>query len=360
MSEGALNRIAACLSALVTLPALGDEWPADPLARDAIAKNEATRARLGAFAVEMTVKRDDPSVTQTYRALLKYKGNWRYADWERPGLTGPFGRRIRAVLNDAYFAFTLGDASPLAYQHEWDGGPESTKTVRNWTETHLPADPLAFAFGDGYQTLREVMEVYRQHFKVAAEEATGDAGRRVVRLKVYRKEDDGPAHPTWDYDLDPGYGYAVTRMASRGWDAPDIEYRVEMQSAGPPDAWLPRRVRRTRYDGHSPGPRGVEEYEFKLLTGEDVSDGAFRANGLHLPQNQLLVRMPAGGKAGRSVMQSDGVWLPDSMVRFAVPIRGGPPVGGNGPKWPAICATAALLTGVLIVFTARRVHRRRT
>src|SRR3954452_24129592 len=98
--------------AITTASAAADEWPADPLSRTAIAANQKTFARLKPCALEMTWKRGDSTPTT---AILKYKGTWVFADWERRErvASGPFiSSRIRAVRNEAYIAFTGTASSP--------------------------------------------------------------------------------------------------------------------------------------------------------------------------------------------------------------------------------------------------------
>src|SRR5260221_1652162 len=132
----------ACVGMMAALSPPAKESAADALSRTAIAANQQTFARLKPCALEMTWNRGDSKPTT---AILKYKGTWIFADWERRERTGsgPFiSSRICAVRNDAYIAFTGTASSPLACQYESDGGPKSIQTIANWTSMKLPPNPL--------------------------------------------------------------------------------------------------------------------------------------------------------------------------------------------------------------------------
>ncbi len=245
---------------LAALSAAAEEWPPDELSRTAIARNQETFARLKPCALQMTSRRD-PADQKPATTILKYKGTWVFADWERPqppGSPGPFGNRVRAVLNDAYFAFTLGDSSGVAYQYESDGGPKATEIILKVARAHLPHNPLTFAFGNGSQTLKEAMDGYRKAFACVAQEVTDDAGRRVVRMKVYPNKDSGPSDARWAYDFDPARGYAITRLAALSGSMPFIENQVELQPGELPGTWLPRHCpMRISPMPHSESPRST-------------------------------------------------------------------------------------------------------
>src|SRR5260221_4012215 len=125
-----------------TLSPRARDFAADAITRTALATTHKPSARLKPCALEMTWNRGDSKPTT---AILKYKGTWIFADWERRERTGsgPFiSSRIRAVRNDAYIAFTGTASSPLACQYESDGGPKSIQTIANWTSMKLPPNPL--------------------------------------------------------------------------------------------------------------------------------------------------------------------------------------------------------------------------
>jgi hypothetical protein len=337
----------ACLI-LAALSTAAEEWPPDELSRTAIARNQETFARLSPCALEMTWKRD-PADQKPATAILKYKGTWVFADWERPGRQDPFGNRIRAVLNDAYFAFTLGDLSAIAYQYESDGGPKATEIILKVARAHLPHNPMTFAFGNGSQTLKEAMEGYRKAFACVAQEVTDNSGRRVVRMKVYPNKDSGPSDARWVYDFDPARGFAITRLAAMSGSQPFIENKVELQPGELPETWLPRHVWRYAYTPNS----HAEEFEVKILPGADLSDAAFRTTALNLPSNQIVARMPPDGAPGSSVVPVDGVWLPDRYAgRLGATVRTAPRVGAVGPKRPALLAAAIFVTGMALFIWA--------
>jgi hypothetical protein len=346
------------LTALST--AAEEEWPADKLSRTAIARNQETFASLPPFACEMTWSRD-PAHFHPDIAILKFNGAARFADWERPGPLGPVGGRVRAVFNNAYFAFTLGDSSPrVAYQYEWDGQSPSTESVRRRAQAEFPPDPLAFAFGTGRQFLKETMDGYRKAFACVAESVTDDKGRNVIRMKVYPQSDSGPSDARWVYDFDPAFNYAITRLVALSQMRPFIVHEVELQPGGRPGVWLPRHIRRTDYTNGSSTPTRTEDYDLKLLTGEDLTDAAFRTAALKLGPDQVLARMPPDGKPGSRVFLVDGVWLPDRYsARLNTAVQTAPLVGAVGPRWPAICAAVIFVAG-LIMFICTGGSPRRT
>jgi hypothetical protein len=307
----------------------------------------------------MTWKRGDSTPTT---AILKYKGTWVFADWERRERTvsGPLvGTRIRAVRNDAYIAFTGTPSSPLACQYEFDGGPKSTQTISNWTSMKLPPNPLMFSFGMGSQTLAEAMDDYRKTFACAAEEVTDDTGRDVVRMKLYPKGDSGPSDAHWAYDFDPARGYAIIRIAAGPGPHPSIVDQVELQPGQRPGAWLPRHITRRVYSHDEPRPDDSADFDVKILPNADLSDAAFRAAALNFPPNQMLARMPADGTPGSSVFLIDGVWVRDPYAgQLGRPPGTAPKVGAVGSKWPAICAAVIFLVGLtLFIWPGGSVHR---
>jgi hypothetical protein len=339
---------------IAALSTIAEEWPADALSRIAIARNQQTFARLNPCALEMTWKRGDSTPTT---AILKYKGTWIFADWERPGRPGPYGSRIRAVLNDAYFAITLGDSSPIAYQYELDGSQRSTDAAMN--HAHLPPNPLTFAYGNGSQTLDEVMEPYHRPFACAAQEVTDDAGRRVVRMKIYPSKDSGPSDAHWAYDFDPACGYAITRIAAGPAPHPFVVNQVELQPGERPGAWLPRHISRRVYSHDEPRPSDSEDFDIKILPNADLSDAAFRAAALNFPPNQMMARMPPDGAPGSSVYLVDGVWVRDPYAgRLGPTPVTAPKVGAVGPKWPAILAAVVFVAATTIVLPLKRAQRR--
>ncbi|MDB5321222.1 MAG: hypothetical protein JWN40_2853 [Phycisphaerales bacterium] len=349
-----------CVWMIAALSVVAEEWPVDPLSRTAIARNQETFARLKPCALQMTWKRGD---SEPATAILKYKGTWVFADWERPQRTGvprpPLGSRIRAVLNDAYFVFAPGDSSPLAYQYESDGGSKSTATIANWTSTHLPPNPLMFSFGIGRQTLPEAMEVYRQAYACVAEVVIDDAGRNVVRMTIYPKTDSGPSDARWVFDFDPARGYAITRVASGSQPNFFVETQVELQAGEYPSAWLPRHISRRVYAHDEPRPSDSEDFDIRILPDADLSDAAFRATALDLRPNQMLARMPPNGAPGSSVFLIDGVWVRDLFLGRPGQTPGtAPKVAAVGPQWPAILAAAVFVAAVTIVLALKRAQRR--
>jgi hypothetical protein len=328
------------------------------LSRTAIAANQQTFARVNPCALEMTCKRGDSTPTT---AILKYKGTWIFADWERRERTvsGPLvGYRIRAVLNDAYIAFTPTASSPFACQYESDGSPKSTQTIANWTSRKLPPNPLMFSFGMGSQTLTQAMDNYREALACAAQEVTNDAGCHVVRMKLYPKRDSGPSDAHWAYDFDPACGYAITRIAAGPGPHPFVVNQVELQPAEHPGAWLPRHISRRVYDHDEPRARDSEDFDIKILPNADLSDAAFRAAALNFPPNQMLARMPPDGTPGSSVFLVDGVWVRDPYAGRLGPTPGtAPKVAAVGPKWPAILAATIFVAAVTIVLALKRAQR---
>jgi hypothetical protein len=343
--------ILAC--ACLILPALSafaaEDWPADELARTAIARNEKTLANLPPFACEMIWTRK-PTEVPPAKALLKFSGTARFADWERPGPPAPLSGRIRAVVNNAYIAFNLGEKSrPAAYQYECDGQSPSNGMVFRWTQTQFPPDPLAFPFGTGSQFLKQTMEGYRKAFTCAAESVTDDKGRAIIRMKVYPKNDTGPSDARWAYDFDPDCGYAIVRLAALSQSHPFITQEIELQPGSRPGAWLPRHIRRTDYAGGSSTPTSTDDYDIQLLPGADLSDAAFRTSALNLAPNSILARIPPSGKPGSSLYLIDGVWTPDPIAGRSNPtIRSAPRTGDVSPQWPGFLAATLLIAAVAI------------
>jgi hypothetical protein len=341
---------------IATLTAVAEDWPADELARTAIARNEETLANLPPFACEMTWTRDSSDFIPV-KALLKFSGTARFADWDRPASRAPLSGRIRAVANGAYIAFNLGEGPRrAAYQYECDGQSPSAEMVLRWTQFMFPPDPLAFSFGTGSQFLKQTMEGYRKAFTCAAESVTDDKGRTVIRMKVYLKNDTGPVDVRWVYDFDPACGYAIVRLAALSQSHPFITHEIQLQPGGLPGTWLPRHIRRTDYTNGSSTPTRTEDYDLKLLAGVDVSDAAFRTAALNFAPDSILARISPSGTSGSTVYLIDGIWTPDTYVRRANPtIRSAPRAGTEGPQWPALLA-AALLSAAVAIFIWTAAH----
>jgi hypothetical protein len=339
-----------CIWMMATLSTPAEEFTADALSRTAIAANQQTLARVKPCALEMTWKRGDSTPTT---ATIKYKGTWIFADWERRErvVGGSFvNNRIRAVLNDAYFTFTASASSSIAYQYETDGSPNSTQTIARQTAMRLPPNPLMFSFGMGSLTLTQAMDNYRKTSACAAEEITNDAGRRVVRMKLYPKNDSGPSDARWVFDFDPACGYAITRITAGPGPHPSIVNQVVLQPGERPGAWLPRHISRRVFSHGEPRPGDSEDFDIKILPNADLSDAAFRAAALNFPPNQMLGRMPPNGATGTSVYLVDGVWVRDPYAGRpnSTPVTA-PKVAAVGPRWPAFCA-AILFVAALVLF----------
>jgi hypothetical protein len=340
-----------CICLIMTALAAGaaeEDWPADALSRTAIARNQETLERVKPCALEMTWK-PDPAQPKYSTAILKYKGTWIFTDWQRPEPPGRPGLRgaghTRAVFNDAYIAFTRGDSPGSTYQEELDGSPKSAETILQWKQSQLPRNPLAFAFGNGDQTLKEAIDDYLKAFAAVAEEVTDDAGRRVVRMKVYPKTDSGPADARWAYDFDPARGYAITRLAAMLGMKPFIEYQVELQPGERPGTWLPRHISRP----NPPGLGDPEEFDVRILPGADLSDASFRIAALKLPPDHMLARMHPDGVSGSYVYLVDGVWVSDRIAGRLGPAPGtAPKVGAVGSNWPPIYAAIVFVAGLIL------------
>jgi hypothetical protein len=355
-----MRSILTCICLIVTgLATSAQDWPADALSRTAIARNQETFARVKPCAIEVTWK-PDPTQPKYSTGILKYKGTWIFTDWQRPDPNGRLGipgaRHMRAVFNDAYIAYTR-DELPIICQDELDGGPKSAQTILKCKKSLLPRNPLAFAFGNGDQTLKEAIDDYLKVYACVAEEVTDNTGRRVVRMKVYHKEDD-PSDARWAYDFDPARGYAITRLAVMLGMKPFIEYQVELQPGERPGTWLPRHVRRP----NPPDLDDPDDFDVKILPGADLSDASFKIAALNLSPNQVARTSP-NGTTEPLVFLADGVLVPE---RFAVRLSTGAPtaprVGAVGPAWPAICAAITFVVGLtLFIWTryfARRVQHR--
>jgi hypothetical protein len=248
---------------------MGEEWPTDELSRTAIARNQQTLARVKPCALEVTWKAN-ATQPKPSSAIIKVKGTAVFADWLRPG-DRPFGRRIRTVLNDAYFAFTPGDGARETYQYESDGGPISTTNIHRAMQSNLPPNPLTFAFGNGTRILSEEMDGtgYVKAFACIAEEVTDDSGRRVVRMKLYPSNDFDPADARWAYDFDPACGYAITRMAVITATHTFIENKIDLQPGERPGTWLPRHIwRRTYKDDEGEESNGYRYSDHPKRAGE--------------------------------------------------------------------------------------------
>jgi hypothetical protein len=345
---------------LTALSAIGQEvWPADALSRTAITRNQQSLALVKPCALEMTWK-PDPAQAKYSTVIIKYKGTSVFIDWQRPNLTGHPELRgpgqIRAVLNDAYIAFTSTDSPGMVSQIEPHGGPKSTQTVLSWKQ-RLPRDPLTFPFGNGEQTLQVAIDSYFKALACVAEETTDDTGRRVVRMKVYPKNDSGPSDARWVYDFDPDRGYAITRVAAMLGLNPFVEYQVELQPGERPGTWLPRHISRP----NPPGNGEPEEIDVRILPGADLSDACFRIGALNRPADDRMARTLPDGLHGSLVYLVDGVWVSDpSAGRLNPTAQSAPKVGAVGSSWAAIIAAGIFVCGVALFIysrSRRRGHR---
>jgi hypothetical protein len=346
----------ACAIVIVLTPiAVAEEWPADELSRRAIARNQKTLARVKPCALEMTWKRN-PAEPKLSTAVWKFNGTSIFTDWKRDGDEGPLGSRIRTVRNNAYFAFTDGDRSREAYQLDSDGGAISTANIQRAMQNRLPLNPLTFAFGNGSRMLSEEMDGtrYSTSFACAAEETTDDSGRRIVRMRIYPKDDSNSASARWAYDFDPACGYAITRMALLTATSTYIEYQVQLQPGERPGTWLPRHIWRRSYKNGE-----GQELDIRILPDADLSDAAFRLAALNLPANQLLVRTLADGSVTSNRMV-DGVWEPFQPGGLQAPsLRSAPGVGAMGSKLPAVVVAALFLIAISVVLASKRAAHRR-
>jgi hypothetical protein len=346
-----------CLIATALAASAEEEWPADALSRTAIARNQETFARVKPCALEYTWKPDSAQPKYS-TAILKYKGTWIFTDWQRPDPTGRPGLRgghTRAVFNDAYIAFTRGDSPRSTYQNELDGGLKSAETILRCKQTQLPRNPLAFAFGNGDQTLKEAIDDYLKLFACVAEEVTDDTGRHVVRMKVYPKKDSGPSDARWAYDFDPARGYAITRLVAMLGMKPFIEYQVELQPGERPGTWLPRHISRP----NPPGLSDPDDFDVKILPGADLSDASFKIAALNLSPDQSVARIRPDGITGSYVYLVDGVLVPDRFAaRLNTIAQTAPRVGLVGPSWPTICAAIIFVAAfILFIWTRGPVRR---
>jgi hypothetical protein len=352
---GGLSAVATAATRPSTAPI--DDLPPDPRVRAAVLANEQTRARLTSFACEITGVHTDRGIGRdTFGGVRKYKHAWQSVDWKPP--RGPRMMRCRAVLNSAYYATWRADTA-VAYQYEYDA-PAPSEDIVNRMEIEFAHDPLLYAFGSGRQTLRQMLSIHRHTNRYSVEDATDASGRPVLRLSVFTPM-TAPKQPTYVYDLDPACGHAVVRFAMYGnsGEGPAFENVVDLQPAGPPDTWVPRRVVESA-EMRSRAPRTIL-MDVRVLTAKPLPDTDFRLAALALPQSTTLIRTPPSGRT-EMLTRVNGVWLP---TRLTLPLAraattASQPTAPAAPAsrlaQPAVAIPVAAALLLLLAALARR-HR---